>query len=110
MTPTYNRTPKNLQVINGELAVKWDDDSESFFTMERLRKACPCATCGSETVWEHALDTETVLSDKAKNLQQLDRIGGYAIQPRWEDGHSTGIYSWEFLQKLEEHLKKNNLL
>jgi DUF971 family protein len=109
MTQTYNRTPKNLQVVNGELAIKWDDESESFFTMERLRKACPCATCGSENVWERALDTETELSEKAKTLQQLDRIGGYAVQPRWVDGHATGIYSWEFLQKLDELLKKNGL-
>lgn len=28
--------------------------------------------------------------------------GGYAVQPTWEDGHGTGIYSWEYLRKIGE--------
>jgi DUF971 family protein len=30
----------------------------------------------------------------------MQRVGGYAIQPTWEDGHGTGIYSWEYLEKI----------
>ena len=34
-------------------------------------------------------------------LTGFDYIGGYAIQPRWADGHSTGIYSYKYLRRLE---------
>jgi DUF971 family protein len=27
-------------------------------------------------------------------------IGGYALQPRWADGHSTGLYSFQYLRRL----------
>jgi DUF971 family protein len=27
-------------------------------------------------------------------------VGNYALQPSWDDGHSTGIYTWEYLRYL----------
>ena len=27
-------------------------------------------------------------------------VGSYALQPTWDDGHATGIYSWGFLRRL----------
>jgi len=33
-------------------------------------------------------------------IKRLMPVGGYAIQPAWGDGHSTGIYSFEYLRKL----------
>jgi DUF971 family protein len=27
-------------------------------------------------------------------------VGGYAIQPRWGDGHNSGLYSYAFLRSL----------
>lgn len=30
-------------------------------------------------------------------LEALDPIGNYAVQPRFSDGHDTGIFSWDFL-------------
>ena len=36
------------------------------------------------------------------DLASWQTIGGYAIQPRWSDGHSTGIYSYKYLLRLAE--------
>jgi DUF971 family protein len=33
-------------------------------------------------------------------LDRFDVVGGYALQPRWRDGHSTGIYSFQYLRRL----------
>jgi DUF971 family protein len=33
-------------------------------------------------------------------------VGGYAIQPIWADGHSTGLFSYEYLKRVGE-LPKN---
>jgi DUF971 family protein len=31
------------------------------------------------------------------DISTLEPIGSYAVQPTFSDGHSTGIYSWDYL-------------
>ena len=33
-------------------------------------------------------------------LEKLDGVGNYALQLVWKDGHSYGIYTWEYLRQL----------
>ena len=40
--------PSNIQQIGDELAIAWNDGTESFLKLELLRRACPCAACGGE--------------------------------------------------------------
>ena len=40
--------PTNIQQIGNELAIHWSDGVESYFGLELLRRACPCAACGGE--------------------------------------------------------------
>jgi len=35
-------------------------------------------------------------------IRALEPVGSYAVQPQFSDGHSTGIYSWEYLYELGE--------
>ena len=42
-------------------------------------------------------------TDKSFELLGFDLVGGYALQPRWADGHSTGIYSFTYLRRLAQH-------
>jgi DUF971 family protein len=28
-------------------------------------------------------------------------VGGYAIQPTWADGHNSGIYSFQYLRRID---------
>ena len=39
----------NIQHIGNELAIRWEDGSESFIPLETLRRCCPCASCHGET-------------------------------------------------------------
>lgn len=39
---------------------------------------------------------------RAFDLIKFEIVGGYAIQFFWADGHSTGIYSYSYLQKISE--------
>jgi DUF971 family protein len=32
-------------------------------------------------------------------LEQVSAVGSYAIQFLWSDGHSTGIYTWDYLKQ-----------
>jgi len=36
-------------------------------------------------------------------IRSLEPVGSYAVQPAFSDGHSTGIYSWEYLYFLGEN-------
>jgi DUF971 family protein len=45
---------------------------------------------------------ERSLGSEAFRLAKLQWVGGYAIQPVWADGHSTGLYSFDYLHKLAE--------
>jgi DUF971 family protein len=94
--------PADIQQIGGELAIKWDGGGESFIPLERLRRSCPCAGCQGETDIMGNLykNPDKPLSAKAFELVKIASVGGYAIQPVWADGHNTGIFSFEYLQRV----------
>ena len=94
--------PQDIQPIGHELAVKWEDGSESFIALEKFRRACPCAGCKGETDIMGNLykNPEKPLTAKAFELVKIASVGGYAIQPVWADGHNTGIYPFDYLLRL----------
>jgi len=102
--------PADIQQIGEELAIKWDDGSESFISLDKLRRCCPCAGCKGETDVMGNLykNPERPLSPAAFRLLRVEMVGTYAMQPVWADGHSTGIYSFDYLRRAaeagEEHL------
>lgn len=95
--------PTNIQQIGDELAIAWNDGTESFFKLEMLRRACPCAACGGEPdVMGNVSPPRVNYTEKSSQLVGFDLVGGYALQPRWVDGHSSGIYSFTYLRRLGE--------
>lgn len=96
--------PVDIQQIGEELAVRWDDGGESYIGLEKLRRACPCAGCKGESDIMGNLykGPEKKLERSAFQLRQVERVGSYAVQPVWADGHATGIYSFEYLRKVAE--------
>ena len=94
----------DIQQIGGELAVKWDDGGESFVPLERLRRCCPCAGCKGEVDIMGNLykNPDRPLTPAAFKLLRIERVGGYAIQPTWADGHESGIFSFEYLKRVGE--------
>ena len=96
--------PTDLQPIGDELAVKWDDGSESYVKLEKLRRCCPCAGCKGETDIMGNLykNPDKPLSPAAFQLVRVAQVGGYAVQPVWADGHSTGLYSFDYLRRVAD--------
>ena len=96
--------PVDVQQIGEELAIKWEDGSESFLSLEKLRRACPCAGCKGEldVMGNLYKNPEQPLTPAAFRLVRLERVGTYALQPVWGDGHATGIYSFEYLRRAAE--------
>ena len=96
--------PMDVQVIGNALAIKWDDQKESFIPLPSLRRSCPCASCQGEkdimgNVYQHS---PKPLTPEAFALLRLTKVGAYALRPTWADGHDTGLFSFDYLRKLGE--------
>lgn len=86
------------------LLIKWEDNSETKIGLKYLRDECPCANCKGETILlkTYRPSKLTVFNSEMYKIKNIQKVGGYAIQISWNDGHNTGIYSWEYLMKLAD--------
>jgi len=80
------------------LAIAWADGRETVFDVRDLRLACACASCVDEWSGEGRLDPSAIPEDV--HPLSIQRVGRYAIQIRWSDGHDTGIYPFRRLREL----------
>lgn len=97
-------TPTEMEIIGAQLAVKWNDGTESFIALESLRRYCPCAGCQGERDIMGNLykGPKNHLTPVSFELRRISRVGGYAVQLFWTDGHSSGIFSYDYLRRLAE--------
>ncbi len=79
------------------LQITWKDGAGSLFTPRALRILCPCAGCVDERTGERILVPEMVPGDVYPTA--IHYVGRYALRFVWSDGHSTGIYPFEYLRK-----------
>ncbi|MBV8901013.1 MAG: DUF971 domain-containing protein [Verrucomicrobia bacterium] len=92
---------KTYEMIGNELALRWQDGSESYVSLRDLRLACPCALCaGERDLFGREYRHRQELTEKSFVLKKCQLVGGYALQPTWGDGHNTGIYSFAYLKSL----------
>ena len=86
------------------LEIGWQDGTTQRLALPLVRKSCPCAVCverrQSESDILHVI-TEVGLETTAE-LRNVRAVGNYAIQIVWEDGHDTGIYTYDYLRSLGE--------
>lgn len=88
-------------VIGDELALAWADGAETYISLEKLRKNCPCAVCqGEPDALGRIAKPSVTHTDRSFQLISVQQVGGYALQLKWADGHSTGIYTFDFLRNL----------
>ena len=94
--------PTRIDVLGHELAIAWNDGRESYIPLEKLRRACPCASCGGEPdVLGHVVRPEVSYGPSSFELRDFHLVGGYALQPAWNDGHNTGLYTFRQLRALD---------
>jgi len=96
---------KAVAMVNGSLAISWEDGTESYLPLKALRTACPCALCAGEPDVMGQTPLLGKKSFKSENfvLKKYEFVGGYALQFTWGDGHSSGIYSYPYLRQLEKN-------
>lgn len=93
----YGPEPTDVKIDDDAKAVTitWTDGKTTTYSFRGLRGWCPCATCQG-----HSTDTKFVEVPNPR-LTGVEGIGRYALRFLWSDGHSTGMYSYDWLREIE---------
>lgn len=78
------------------LRLAWSDGHAAEFGWDYLRGWCPCAVCQGHSVVKMIYRPPLVSVEP----QAIAPVGNYGISIVWSDGHSTGIYRFEFLREI----------
>lgn len=78
------------------LEVAFDDGAHFHLPFELLRIYSPSAEVQGHGPGQEVLQT----GKREVQVTDLSSVGLYAVQPRFSDGHDTGIFSWDYLYKL----------
>ena len=102
MTDTPKPTEINLHKKSRILEITFADGEHFEFSCEFLRVHSPSAEVQGHGPGQGVLqlDKENVVINK------IEPVGSYAIQPSFDDGHDTGIYSWETLYDMGKNRDK----
>lgn len=90
--------PADIKAQGDTITIRWSDEHVSRYKARDLRLGCRCAACVDEWTHRSLIKPELVPLDvKAKNIQVM---GNYALHFDWSDGHSTGIYTYDYLREV----------
>jgi DUF971 family protein len=94
--------PVDIQIIGGEVAIAWDDGTESFLPFEKLRAASPSASNrGEQDIFGNQYGGDGPKKFPGVQVIGWERVGNYAIRFDFSDGHNTGLYSYDYLRALK---------
>ena len=95
MTPTEIKLHQKSRVFE----ISFDDGKTFRLPYELLRVYSPSAEVRGHGPGQEVLQT----GKRDIEIRSVEPVGSYAVQPVFSDGHSTGIYSWEYLYQLGEN-------
>ena len=94
---------KSINLFNAELAILWEDKTETIIKYTTLRRLCPCAFCsGEKDVLGNQYGGVDIKKNKEVVIVKFEKIGFYGLQFFFSDGHKDGIYTFDFLKKIGE--------
>lgn len=108
--------PRDLKLDEepGYLTIVWTDGKSTRHSMAQLRKDCPCANCNKEREklapkkgampMLRVIQSGTPVVQEARVLE-FSPVGRYALNFAFNDGHSTGIYTYDFLRSTGQILE-----
>jgi DUF971 family protein len=97
----------NVQITTGAgVDIEWTDGHKTHYSFQWLRDACPCATCEEERNKAGRKPGEPIRQPAALlpmykppvKPTTVTPVGKYAMNLKWNDGHESGIYSWDYLR------------
>ena len=78
------------------LEVAFDDGREFRIPFELMRVYSPSAEVQGHGPGQEVLQT----GKREVGIVEIQAVGLYAVQPRFSDGHDSGIFSWDYLYRL----------
>lgn len=113
---TPQPTALTLHQSSKVLEIKFDDGRAFRIPFELMRVYSPSAEVQGHGPGQEVLQT----GKRNVGIDSIELVGHYAVQPRFSDGHDSGIFTWELLYRLgaqeaehwaryEERLKKAGL-
>jgi DUF971 family protein len=90
--------PTDLTVhqASRQLEVAFDDGARFHIPFELMRVYSPSAEVQGHGPGQEVLQT----GKRLVGIDTIEAVGHYAVQPRFSDGHDTGIFTWEYLYRL----------
>lgn len=89
--PTEIILHRDSRVLN----LSYDDGSRFALPCEYLRVYAPSADVSG-------LSGKLAVYKEQVNIDKLEPVGAYALRIWFDDGHKSGVYSWEYLRELGE--------
>ena len=97
-------TPTEI-TVHGQsrvLEVGFSDGASFRIPFELMRVYSPSAEVQGHGVGQEILQT----GFRNVELSALEPVGNYAVQPSFSDGHSSGIFTWDYLYFLGSQQEK----
>jgi DUF971 family protein len=95
-----NKTPRpvaiNLHKKSRILEIGFDDGSKFELSCELLRVKSPSADVSGHGPGQAVLQ----LGKEKVNITEIEPVGNYATKLIFDDGHHTGLYTWDYLYDL----------
>ena len=95
-------TEIKLHQKSRRMEIAFSDGSRFELSYELLRVYSPSAEVRGHGPGQEVLQ----VGKRDVEILSLEPAGSYAVTPTFSDGHSTGIYSWEYLYSLGENREK----
>ncbi|MDH3418400.1 MAG: DUF971 domain-containing protein [Gammaproteobacteria bacterium] len=89
-------TALKLKRVSRRLEATFSDGSVFDLPAEYLRVYSPSAEVTGHGVGEGVL----VTGKRSVNIERVEPVGRYAVKLVFDDGHDTGLYTWETLYEL----------
>lgn len=112
MSSTFSTDPLHVAVSKSKgITIDWSDGHTSKFTCALLRDSCPCAGCtGAHGTAPEKTNYSNPAGPDPSNpfpmfkpaikMDSIEEVGAYAVRIHWNDGHSAGIYSFNYLRSI----------
>jgi DUF971 family protein len=98
-----NPTEIKLRTRSRLLEVAFEDGARYLLPFEYLRVFSPSAE-----VKGHGPGQEVLVTGKQSvGIRAVEPVGQYAVKLVFDDGHDTGLYSWNYLRELGTEYDKN---
>lgn len=100
MSSTGRAWPTELRLSKDRrnLTVMFEDGSNHSLSAEYLRVESPSA----EVQGHSPTERKTVSGRINVGIVAIEPVGNYAVRLSFDDGHTTGLYSWDYLAELGE--------